>query len=60
MDPEQAAYWMELEDKLAKVRAQLNSKLDNQKHVAIILSAVEEQIDTTNDLSKNIVQYMSL
>ncbi|CAG62126.1 uncharacterized protein GVI51_L08723 [Nakaseomyces glabratus] len=58
MDPEQAAYWMELEDKLAKVRAQLNSKLDNQKHVAIILSAVEEQIDTTNDLSKNIVQYM--
>ncbi|RLV92488.1 Ribosomal RNA-processing protein 12 [Spathaspora sp. JA1] len=34
-----------LDDKLAKIRTQISSKLDNQKHLAIILSAVEENIE---------------
>lgn len=35
----------EMEDKLSKIRSQINSKLENQKHLAIILSAVEENIE---------------
>ncbi|KAH3681872.1 hypothetical protein WICPIJ_007178 [Wickerhamomyces pijperi] len=35
---------MEFEMKLGKIRNQITSKLDNQKHLAIILSAVEENI----------------
>lgn len=38
-----------LEDKLSKIRSQINSKLDNQKNLAIILSAVEENIDEQNN-----------
>ncbi|KAI5955976.1 RRP12 [Candida theae] len=34
-----------LDGKLSKIRSQINSKLDNQKHLAIILSAVEENIE---------------
>lgn len=54
------AHWLELEDKLAKIRQQIGSKLDNQKHVAIILSAVEENIDQSQekDVSGNIVKYL--
>lgn len=58
MDPDQVAHWLELEDRLSKIRSQVQSKLDNQKHVAIILSAVEENIDSTQEMSKNIVQYL--
>ncbi|KAL3233648.1 Ribosomal RNA-processing protein 12 [Nakaseomyces bracarensis] len=58
MDPDQVAHWLELEDRLSKIRSQIQSKLDNQKHIAIILSAVEENIDTTQEMSKNIVQYL--
>ncbi|KAG7665010.1 RRP12 [[Candida] subhashii] len=36
---------MILDDKLSKIRSQINSKLDNQKHLSIILSAVEENIE---------------
>ncbi|WLF81191.1 pre-rRNA processing protein [Lodderomyces elongisporus] len=36
---------LELELKLSKIRTQINSKLENQKHLAIILSAVEENIE---------------
>lgn len=54
------AHFLELEERLAKIRHQLNSKLENQKHIAIILSAVEENINSTevNDTAKNIVSYM--
>lgn len=49
---------LELEDKLAKIRAQSSSKLDNQKHIAIILAAVEENINDQDATSKNIVNYL--
>lgn len=60
MDSDQTARYMELEDKLSKIRSQINSKLDNQKHIAIILSAVEENIQNVelNDTAKNVVNYM--
>lgn len=45
--PEQAADIPEvpLEDKLGKIRTQLSSKLDNQKRLALVLNAVEENLD---------------
>lgn len=60
MDTDQVAHFLELEDKLSKIRIQITSKLDNQKHVAIILSAVEENMQglKANDNAKNIVNYM--
>lgn len=60
MEAEQVAHLLELEDKLSKIRLQITSKLENQKHIAIILTAVEENIQdqATNDTSKNIVNYM--
>ncbi|CAK9441954.1 uncharacterized protein LODBEIA_P57800 [Lodderomyces beijingensis] len=47
----------ELEDKLSKIRTQINSKLENQKHLAIILSAVEENIEEQNN-EKTPVSYV--
>ena len=60
MDADQVAGWLELEEKLAKIRQQIGSKLENQKHVAIILSAVEENIDQSQEkeISENIVKYL--
>lgn len=40
---------MVMDDKLAKIRSQITSKLENQKHLAIILSAVEENIEEQNN-----------
>lgn len=41
-----------LDDKLSKIRLQINSNLENQKHLAIILAAVEENIqEQKNELS---------
>lgn len=56
MDQDKVAFLLELEDKLAKIRSQVNSKLENQKHIAIILTAVEENIagQATNDVSKTL------
>ncbi|BAO40352.1 ribosomal RNA-processing protein 12 [Kluyveromyces marxianus DMKU3-1042] len=58
MDPEQVSKLLELEDKLAKIRAQSSSKLENQKHIAIILAAVEENINEQDATNKNIVNYL--
>lgn len=60
MDADQVAHWLELEDRLAKIRQQIGSKLENQKHVAIILSAVEENIESSQgqDVSGNVVKYL--
>ena len=60
MDADQVAHYLELEDKLSKIRQQVTSKLENQKHIAIILTAVEENIEghDTNDTSKNLISYM--
>lgn len=51
---------MEFEMKLGKIRNQITSKLDNQKHLAIILSAVEENIQdqTTSNGSISPVAYL--
>lgn len=35
---------MDMQERFDKIRHQINSKLDNQKHVAIVLSAVEENL----------------
>lgn len=60
MDADQVAHMLGLEGKLDKIRQQIHSKLENQKHIAIILTAVEDNIKDhdTNDTSKNIVNYM--
>lgn len=44
MSQDQVANLMDLEDKFRHIRTQINSKLENQKHVAIILEAVDENI----------------
>lgn len=36
---------LDMEDKLARIKTQTNSKLENQRHLALILSAVEENLD---------------
>lgn len=58
MDQDQVAHLLELEDKLSHIRSQINSKLNNQKHIAIILTAVEENIDEQQATNKNIVNYL--
>lgn len=58
MGPEQASKLLELEDKLAKIRGQSTSKLENQKHIAIILAAIEENINEQEAINKNIVNYL--
>lgn len=37
-----------MEDRLTRIRGQVNSKLENQKQLAIILNAVEENMDEQN------------
>lgn len=54
---------LELDDKLAKIRHHSNSKLENQKHLAIILSAVEENIEEQKNeksAAAYFVSFMSL
>ncbi|ABN67271.1 pre-rRNA processing protein [Scheffersomyces stipitis CBS 6054] len=48
-----------LDDKLAKIRTQINSKLENQKHLAIILSAVEENIEEQNNEKTPVAYFVS-
>lgn len=48
-----------MEDKLSKIRAQINSKLDNQKNLAIILSAVEENIDEQKNEKTPVAYFVS-
>lgn len=58
MNQDEIATLLQLEDKLGQIRQQINSKLENQKHVAIILSAVEENMDEQQVAAKNIVNYL--
>ncbi|AET41149.1 mRNA-binding protein RRP12 Ecym_7314 [Eremothecium cymbalariae DBVPG len=58
MDSEQVTQSLELEERLSRIRSQCNSKLDNQKHIAIILSAVEENMDEQQATNKNFVSYL--
>lgn len=48
-----------LEDTLAKIRNQITSKLDNQKHLAIILSAVEENIEEQHNEKSPVAYFVS-
>lgn len=50
---------LELEDKLARVRSQLTSKLDNQKNLALILTAVEENIDEQKNPRTPVAYFVS-
>ncbi|KAH3672848.1 hypothetical protein WICMUC_004070 [Wickerhamomyces mucosus] len=50
---------IDFEFKLQKIRTQITSKLDNQKHLALILSAVEENIsDQSNGSSISPIAYL--
>lgn len=48
-----------LEEKLAKIRTQVNSKLENQKNLALILSAVEENIAEQNNDKSPVAYFVS-
>ena len=54
MNQDEVAHLLELEDKLSQIRLQISSKLENQKHVAIILSAVEENMNEQQAAGKNL------
>lgn len=47
------------EEKIDKIRSQLNSKLDNQKHLALILSAVEENLTESNTEKSPVAYFVS-
>ena len=48
-----------MEDKLQRIRQQVNSKLDNQKKLALILSAVEENIDEQGNVRSPVTYVVS-
>ncbi|KAK6463847.1 NUC173 domain-containing protein [Scheffersomyces coipomensis] len=48
-----------LDDRLAKIRAQITSKLENQKHLAVILSAVEENIEEQKNEKTPVAYFVS-
>ena len=48
-----------LEDKLARIRAQATSKLENQKNLAIVLLAVEENIDEQHNDRTPVAYFVS-
>lgn len=47
----------EFEQRLSKIRAQISSKLENQKHIALVLSAVEENISSQANNNTTPVAY---
>lgn len=48
-----------MEDKLAKIRSQVTSKLDNQRNLALILSAVEENIEEQKNEKSAVAYFVS-
>lgn len=56
----QNSNFQELNDKLAKIRLQIHSKLDNQKHIAIILTSIEENIVKDNTTNLEITNHTTL
>lgn len=48
-----------MEEKLNRIRSQLTSKLDNQKNLALILSAVEENIDEQKNPRSPVAYFVS-
>ncbi|AMD22326.1 HGL014Cp [Eremothecium sinecaudum] len=57
MESDKVEKVLDLDEKFSKIRSHMRSKLDNQKHIAIILSAVEENMDEQHAPSKNVVNY---
>lgn len=57
MDPTNAGPDLGMEERLDKIRHQINSKLDNQKHVAIVLSAIEENLTGASGKATSPVSY---
>ncbi|SGZ57106.1 CIC11C00000001686 [Sungouiella intermedia] len=49
----------DMEDKLAKIRSQVTSKLDNQRNLALILNAVEENINEQNNEKTPVAYFVS-
>lgn len=47
------------EEKLDRIRGQVNSKLENQKHLALILSAVEENLADENSEKSPVAYFVS-
>lgn len=50
---------LEFESKLQKIRQQINSKLENQKHIALVLSAVEENISSQSGSASPVAYFVS-
>lgn len=50
---------MEMDDKLAKIRTQVNSKLDNQKKLAVVLQTIEENLKDQNQNTTPITYFVS-
>lgn len=50
---------LDFEFKLQKIRNQITSKLENQKHLALILSAVEENINDQNNSKSPVAYFVS-
>ncbi|KAG0673315.1 hypothetical protein C6P40_003062 [Pichia californica] len=50
---------MEMDDKLAKIRSQINSKLENQKKLAVVLQTIEENLKDQNQNTTPITYFVS-
>lgn len=50
---------MEMDDKLAKIRTQINSKLENQKQLAVVLQTIEENLKEQNQNTTPITYFVS-
>lgn len=49
----------EMDDRLSRIRSQKNSKLENQKHLALILSAVEENLEEQKSDKSPVAYFVS-
>lgn len=50
---------MEMDDKLAKIRTQINSKLENQKKLAVVLQTIEENLKEQKQSTTPITYFVS-
>lgn len=50
---------MEMDDKLSKIRSQINSKLDNQKKLAVVLQTIEENLKEQKQNTTPITYFVS-
>jgi ribosomal RNA-processing protein 12 len=50
---------MEMDDKLQKIRTQINSKLENQKKLAVVLQTIDENLKDQNQNTTPITYFVS-